>query len=79
MNEKDKMEFHLELQQIIMNQYQANESIARDAIMISDMDKIIDKIGRFVYHDPIDDWAKSVWCCYERRCGSDERNETLSV
>ena len=67
MDNKGRMEFYFELQQTIMNQYQVDESIAKEAIMKSDMNNIIDAIGKFVYHDPIDHWAKSVWCCYERK------------
>lgn len=59
--------FYDELAQSIMNLYNVDCTVAHEAIRISDMDKIIQKIGGFVYHDAVEHWAKSVWVCYNRK------------
>lgn len=43
-----------------MDLYDVDNKIAHEAIRMSDMDKIIQKIAAFVYHDAIEHWAKSV-------------------
>ena len=59
--------YYEELAQSIMDLYDVDNKIAYEAIRLSDMDKIIQKIGDFVYHDVIEHWAKSVWNCYNRK------------
>lgn len=59
--------FYEDLAQSIMDLYDVDNKIAHEAIRTSDMDKIIQKIGDFVYHDAVEHWAKSVWACYNRK------------
>lgn len=66
MSKKDIELFYEDLSVAIMELYKVDKSTAYNAIKMSDMDSIINKIGYFIYHDVIDVWAKSVWGCYQR-------------
>ena len=67
MNKKDVKLFYEDLENSIIQLYHVDKTVACDAIKISDMDKIIDKIGNFVFHDVVEYWAASVWACYKRK------------
>lgn len=64
---KEIQQFYEELKQSIMAKYQTDEKTAIKAIDFSDMDYIVSQIQEFVYHDPIEYWAESVWACYQRK------------
>lgn len=67
MNKKDIQMFYEDLSDSIMERYNVDQVTAYTAIQMSDMDKIISRIGNFIYHDVIEIWADSVWNCYNRR------------
>lgn len=67
MNKKDEQLFYEDLSESIMELYNVSHETAHKAILISDMEKIIKRIGTFVFHDPIEVWANSVWTCYNRK------------
>ncbi len=67
MSKKDIQMFYEDLSDSIMELYNVDQETAYNAIQMSDMDKIIQRIGKFVFHDVIEIWAKSVWACYNRR------------
>lgn len=70
MSKKDITMFYEDLSESIMELYNVDQVTAYNAIKMSDMDKIIQKIGSFVLHDVIEIWARSVWLCYNRRMNS---------
>lgn len=70
MNKKDKQLFYEDLKESIVELYNVNHEIAHKAILLSDMETIIKRIGAFVSHDPIEVWANSVWACYLRKTKS---------
>lgn len=67
MNAKDIKLFYEDLSEVIVELYHVDETVAKTAIQISNMDNIIKQIGSFIYHDPIESWAESVWSCYKRK------------
>ena len=67
LNNIETQQFYEELKRSIMTKYQVDEKTAIKAIDFSDMDYIISQIQEFVYHDPIEYWAESVWVCYQRK------------
>ena len=67
MSKKDISICYEDLSESIMELYNVDQDTAYNAIKMSDMEKIINRIGSFVLHDVIDVWAKSVWSCYTRK------------
>ena len=67
MSKKEIQIFYEDLSDSIMELYKVDQKTAYNAIQMSDMDKIIKQIGKFVYHDVIEIWAQSVWSCYNRQ------------
>lgn len=67
MSKKDIQMFYEDLSESIMELYNVDKDTAYNAINVSDMDGVIDRIGSFVFHDVIEIWAKSVWSCYNRK------------
>ena len=69
MSKKDIDLLYEDLSDAIMELYKVDKATAYNAIKMSDMDSIIEKIGYFIYHDAIEIWAHSVWSCYNRNVG----------
>lgn len=67
MSKKDRNLFYEDLSESIMELYNVDQQTAYNAIEISDMESIINRLGYFVFHDVIEIWAKSVWSCYNRK------------
>ncbi len=72
MSKKDKQLFYEDLIESITELYNVSHEIAHKAILLSDMETIIKRIGIFVCHDPIEVWAESVWACYNRKINTIE-------
>lgn len=70
MSKKDIQQFYEDLSDSIMELYNVDLETAHNAIQMSEMDVIIKRIGRFVFHDVIEIWAESVWACYNRKVKS---------